>query len=59
MATDLFGVEVGNQKADVVALNSLSPQNDEIFGSHHHKLHEFVAEDFFDFIGLFDGDGDS
>ena len=30
-----------------------------MLGSHHHKPHEFVAEQLLNLIGLFDGDADA
>lgn len=59
MFIHLLRVEVGNQKANVIALNRLSSQNKKVFSSHHHEAHEFMAKDFFDLISLLDSDADS
>ena len=52
-------VEVGDEEGDVIAFDGFPSQNDEVLGSHHHESHEFVAQDFLDFVGLFYRDGDS
>lgn len=54
----LLRVEVGDQEADVVALDRFPAQNDKVLGSHHHEPGELVAENFLDFVGLLDGDAD-
>lgn len=33
-------------------LNRLSPQNEEVLCSHHHKPHKFMAQDLLDLIRL-------
>lgn len=50
-------VVIRDQEADVESLNFLPPQNLEIFRPPHHKTHESLSEEFFDIIGLLDGDG--
>ena len=50
-------VKVGDEKADVVALNFLPPQDDKVFRPPHHESHELVAEQLLYIVGLLDGDG--
>lgn len=59
MLVHLLGMEVCNQKGDVVAFDGLSAQDDEVFGSHHHEAGEFVTKDLLDLVGLLDGNTDS
>lgn len=55
----LLCVEVGDEEADVVALNWFPPQDEEILRSHHHKAHEFMAQNLFNLICLLDSDADA
>lgn len=55
----LFCVEVGDEEADVIALNRFPPQDEEVLCSHHHEPHKFMAEDLLNLIGLFDSNADS
>ena len=52
-------VEVGNEEGNVVAFDGLSPQDNEVLGTHHHEPGELMTEDFFDLVGLFNGNTDS
>lgn len=54
----LFGVEICDQEADVVAFDGFASQHHEVFGSHHHETRELVAENFLDLVGLLHGDAD-
>ena len=47
-------VEVGDEKADVVALNLLPPQDDEVLRAAHHEPHELVAEQLLHVVRLLD-----
>lgn len=47
-----LGVEVGDQEADIVALDWLPSQNNEVLGSHHHEAGELVTQDLLDLVGL-------
>ena len=40
----LLGVEVGDEKADVISLDLLPPEDDEVLRPPHHKSHELVAQ---------------
>lgn len=55
----LFGVEVRDQKTDVVAFDWFASQHHEIFRTHHHESGEFVAKNFLNFVGLFHGDANA
>ena len=50
----LLGVEVGDEKANIVTLNFLPSENYEIFCPPHHEPHELVAKQLLDFISLLD-----
>ena len=52
-------MEVGDEKADVVALNLLPPEDHEVLGPPHHEPHELVTQQLLDVVGLFDGDRNS
>ena len=51
-------MKVCDEKADVVALNLLPPQDDEVLCSPHHEAHEHPAEQAVNVVQLLDGDGD-
>ena len=55
----LLCVEVCDEKADIVTLNLLPPQDYKVLGSPHHKTHELVTQKFLDVVSLFDGDRNS
>jgi len=59
MLVHLLGVEVGDEKTDVVALHWFPPQDEEVLCSHHHETHEFMAQNLLDLICLLDSDADS
>lgn len=59
MLVHLFCVEIGDEKADVIALHWFPPQDEEVLCSHHHKAHELVAQNLLNLIGLLDSDADS
>ena len=50
-------VKVGDEKADVVALNFLPPQDDKVFRPPHHESHEHLAQEGVDIVQLLDGNG--
>ena len=50
-------VKVGDEKADVVALNFLPPQDDKVFCPPHHESHEHLAQEGVDIVQLLDGNG--
>ena len=52
-------VKIGDEKADVVAFDRFSTQNDEILGAHHHKTHELVTKYLLDFVRLLNADADA
>ena len=52
-------VEVRDEKADIVTLNLLSPQDDKVLRSSHHESHEHLAEQGVDIVQLLDGNGHS
>ena len=56
MPVHLFGVEVGDEEADVVALDGLPPQDDKALRPPHHEPHELVAQQPLDLVGLRDVD---
>lgn len=47
-----LGVEVRDEKADVVALDGFPSQNNEVLGSHHDEAGELVTQDLLDLVGL-------
>ena len=53
----LLCVEVCDEKADVIVLDLLPPQDDKVLRPPHHESHELVAEKLLYVIGLLDGDG--
>ena len=58
MSEHFLSVKIGDEKADIIALNLLSPQDDKVLGSSHHESHEHLAEQGVDIIQLLNGDGD-
>ena len=58
MSQHLLRVKVGDEEADVVALDLLPPQDHEVLRSPHHEAHELVAKQLLDVIRLFDCDRD-
>merc|ERR1712038_1053504 len=49
-----FSMEIGDKETDIISFYFFPSQNDEIFSTSHHETSEFMAEQFFYFIGLFD-----
>lgn len=58
MFVHLLCVEVGDEKADVIALHWFPPQDEEVLCSHHHETHEFMAQNLLNLICLLDSDAD-
>ena len=52
----LFSVKVGDEEADVIALDLLPPQDDKVLGTAHHEPHELVAEQLLHVVRLLDCD---
>ena len=50
-------VEVCDEKADVIALDLLPPQDDKVLRPPHHESHEHLAEQRVDIVQLLDGNG--
>ena len=44
MSQHLLGVEVGDEKADVISLDLLPPEDDKVLRPPHHESHELVAQ---------------
>lgn len=54
-----FSVEIGDKERDIVAVNGLAAQDDKSFCTLHQETHESSAENFFNFIGLLNFDGET
>ena len=52
----LFSVKVGDEEANVIALDLLPPQDDKVLGTAHHEPHELVAEQLLHVVRLLDCD---
>ena len=52
-------MKVCDEKADVVALNLLPPQDDKVLRTAHHEPHELVAEQLLHVVCLLDCDRDT
>ena len=55
----LLGVEVSDEKANVVSFDLLPPQDDEVLRPPHHESHELVTQQLLNVISLLDGNGHS
>jgi hypothetical protein len=59
MLQHLLRVGVRYQKTDVISLDCFPPQNEKALRSLRQKSGEFVDENLFDFVCLFDADRDT
>lgn len=59
MLQHLFGVEVGDEERDVVALDRLPPQDKEGLGTLGQEAGKLVDKDLFNLVGLLDFDADA
>ena len=48
-----FGMKIGNEETYIISFYFFPSQNHEIFSTSHHETSEFMAEQFFNFISLF------
>ena len=48
-----FGMKIGNKETYIISFYFFPSQNHEIFSTSHHETSEFMAEQFFNFISLF------
>jgi len=51
-----FHVPIRHQETDIVTFHGYPPQDYETFGPHHQEPREFVRQNFFQLVGLFNLD---
>jgi len=50
-------MEIRDQERNIVSGNRLSPKHDKAFGAYSHEPSEFMTQDLFDLVCLFNFDG--